>query len=786
MPASLKHLMRNLRRSPASAAAAAVTLSLTLGAAASIFAVVDAVVLTPPPLADPDALVMLGEIPLDDTTGAPRTVAYRTFEAWRERAAPLAAVEAVDGITLTVTGLGPAERLTANNVTSGYLPLLGISPAQGRGFDAGDVGQPVAIVSHALWQGKLAADPAAVGREIVLGGVTHTIVGVLPVRFAAALVGADVWRPFPVTPAQAVLAGYRVRAVGRLAPHVSARELERALDEVSRTSSPPARAAARPVAAVIAGDAPRLLALLAGAAALAMLIAFANLAGLLIVRAIDRGRELAVRSALGAGRAAIAREVLLEAEALVMAGAMGGVLLAWWLTPLAGQITLEQFGNVANREIAVSWRVIAVVAVAAAAGAGIFAMLPAWLTSHRNVVDALRRGATTPSRERSVRRVLVVGEVALALVLLVSLTLVGRSLVAVLRLNPGFEADRVLSLQLALPAANYASPERVVSFYSTLQNRLDERLGPEAVAVIDEIPLTGDGGRLLVSASPKQTGREAVSREAGTSYFAVMRIPLVAGRPFDQRDDAAAPPRVVMSESLAVRLFPSEPAVGRRVWLGADARAAEVVGVAGDVKHRALDEDTLPTVYLSGWQTASRNRILVLRAGRPYADVLAIVREETARLDRNLPVYGTRPLTELVAASPGVPARRVLTATFTGFALLALVLGGIGLFGVVAHDVAARRVELALRIALGASPARIVRATVRQGLLMVSAGLAVGGVLSGWAARVLGAAPFAAGGLDVWSVAAPALVLTLAGVAAVFPTARRAARTDPLLALRSE
>lgn len=786
----LRHLLRNLRRSPASAVAAVLTLSLTLGAGASIFAVVDAVLLTPPPFADPEALVNLGEILADEPASVPRAVRYATFEAWRERAGSLAAMEAADGTHLTLTELGAAERVHVTNVTPGFLPLLGVAPARGRMFEANDLSQPVVILTHAFWRAKLAADPAAIGRQIVLGGRPHTIVGVMPEQFVYPLDQVDVWRPLPLPPADPAAAearaGYRVGVLARLAPNTSPRDLKAALDEVSRRSSPPAQVVATPIATRIARGSTRTLSLLAGAAALALLIVFANVAGLLLVRSIDRRRELAVRTALGARPSEIARQLVLEAETLVAIGIAGGVLLAMWLTPVVGRVALEPFGDLANREVAVSWRVIAVVAMVAAACAGLCGLLPAFVASRGNVVDVLSRGVTPAPRELGLRRVFATGVIALACVLLVSLTLVGRSLRNVLNVNPGFDARGVLALPLLLPAA---SPERVASFYLALQSALEERLGPRTVSVINELPLTHDRGRRFLRIRPAEPAREAVLREAGTAYFDVMRIPIVAGRPFDARDNAAAPPRVVVSQSLAERWFAGEQPIGRQIRLGPGPRApmAEIIGIAGDVKHRALDDEGFwPTVYLSAWQEPSRNVILVVRSQRPDADVVASVREEVARLDRNVPVQGVRLMHDVAAASPGVPARRVLAATFTGFALLAIVLAGIGLFGVVAHDVASRRAELALRIALGADPMRILMRTLGQGAWMVGAGLVVGGVLSIWAARALGSMVFATGRFDPLNVAVAAAVLMVVGAVAVLPAARRAARTDPLSALRSE
>jgi putative ABC transport system permease protein len=780
----LIHLLRHLRRSPTSAAAAVATLALTLGAGASIFAVVDAVLLTPPPFANPDELVVVGETPVDNPAASPRAVGYATFTEWRERAGSTASLEAFDGTNFTLTGLGAAERISASYATPGFLTLLGVAPARGRGFSADDTGQRVAIVSHAFWQGTLGAERGVIGRTLVLGGRPHTIVGVLPRTFAFALSVSDVWLPFPVSPAQAAAAGFRVRVVARLSQAGTPADMARALDEVSRVSTPPARVVAIPIAAAIAGDAARVLTALAGAAALAVLIAFTNFAGLLLVRSTDRRSELAVRRALGAGPLDLVKHTLVEAEVLVALGIASGVLLALWITPVAARLAIEQFGAAANREVAVSWRVIAAVTIVASAFASVCALLPALMGARRTVVSVLRRGTTAPPRELRMRRIVVAGEVALAFVLLVSVAFLGRSLLRVLAVNPGFHAADVLVFNVSVPAEGYPTLERVVSFYSTLHAALAERLGPRATSIVDEVPLTGDRGRALVRVRPAGIGQEAVVREAGDTYFDVMRIPLVAGRSFDSGDNSSAPPRVVVSESLAERLFPSLNAIGRRVSLTGDDRPAEIIGLVRDVAHRALDETPVPTLYRSAWQSSSRNRIIVVRSERP--DATAIVREEVARLDRDLPIYGRRSMAEVVDASPGVAARRLLTATFMAFAVLGVVLGAIGVFGVVAHNVASRRTELAVRIALGANPQRILSATLAQGVLLVGVGLCAGGVSSIWATRALSAALVAKERLDVASTALAAAVLLMATVGAILPAALKAARTDPLIALRAE
>jgi predicted permease len=382
------------------------------------------------------------------------------------------------------------------------------------------------------------------------------------------------------------------------------------------------------------------------------------------------------------------------------------------------------------------------------------------------------------------RRVMVAAEVASAFVLLVSMALVGRTLFSVLAVNPGFDARGVVALPVSLPRASYPTDERVAAFYASLQNALAERLGQGAASVIDEMPLTHDRGRRLVGLRENEMGREAVVRAAGPGYFEVMRIPIVSGRSFTAGDDLSAPPRAVISQSLSRRVFEGQQPIGRQIRLGA--QTVEVVGVVGDVKHRALDDPPLPTAYVPALQVPSRTSIIVVRSDRRVDDVAAAVRTVVSRLDGNVPVYGVRPMTAVVNVSPGVPQRRLLAIVFTAFAVLAVCLSAIGLFGVAAHDVACRRFELAVRVAFGANPRHLLGTTLGRGAVMVGMGLAAGGVLSMWAARALGGIIATSGRTDALSVAVAAVVLIATGASAVLPAALRAARTDPLIAIRGE
>jgi putative ABC transport system permease protein len=781
----LRHLGRNLRRHPTSAVAAALVLALTLGVGASIHAVVDAVLLTPPPFADPEALVIVGESPIDEPMGSRRPVAYGTFERWRERAGTIATLEAFDGTTLTLTGLGPAERVSVVDATPALLTLLGVAPALGRTFAANDVGRPVVIVSHAFWQAKLKGAPDVIGQSVLLGNQPHTIVGVFPERFLFAIDRSEMWRALPVTAAEGTRSGYRVRVVARLAAGVSAAMLTDRLSEVSRQAVPPARVMATPLATAIAGGSIGTLSLLAGAASVAILIAFFNLSGLLLVRSLDRRRELAVRAALGAGASEPARQLSLEAFVLVGAGFAGGVWLAALMTPLIGRLALE-FTGLGGQDVSVGWRTVAGMAMLAVVGAGVCGVLPAAVAARWTAPSLLQRSTTDSRHHLRLRRLFVTGEVAVAFVLLIAMTLLGRSLFVALRIDPGFEAAGLLTAQVALPPARYPTLERRASFYRTLQATLQDRLGADAVAVVDELPLTGDRGRSLVGLDRNDAVREAVVRTASPRYFSVMRIPVLAGRPLDARDDASAPPRAVISASLAARLFGVSRAVGRRLWLSAGPHTVEVVGVVGDVKHRALTDPFLPTVYVSGLQAPSGASILVVRSGRSDIDTLAVVRDEVGRMDRDLPVYRPRPMQAVVEASPGVPAARLLTAAFSGFAVLAVVLSVVGLFGIAAHDVSRRRAEIRLRAALGASPIQLLRNFVAPSAALIVGGLAVGGVLSLLVVPALARATFIPVEPDTAGVVLAALVLTAAGTLAVLPATLRAARTAPLTAFRAD
>ena len=763
------------RHSRVTAAAAVLILSLTLGAGAAILALVDAVLLTPPPFADPRSLVVLSEAPVDDAGEARRAV-YSTFEVWRDRAGAMASLEAVDGANLTLTGLGPAERVSANDVTPGFLRQLGVAPSLGRTFEPADAGQAIVIVSDRIWREKLNGDPNVIGRSVVLGGVSHTIIGVLPKPSRFDPTAADFWRPIPFAITPSFRSSYRVSVYARLSPQASAASLGAALDQVSRRSSPPSRVVVTPIHRVATDAARGTLGVLSAAAGIAVLMAFVNIGGLLVIRSIDRQRELAIRSALGARPSVIARQMLVETQTLVAIGIAGGSLLALWITAPLARLTLAQLAGTSPMEVEVSWRVMAAVAIAASLGGALCTLPPALGAARRGVVDTLRRGATASPRELILRRILVVVQVTLAFVLIASVTLAGGNLRRLLKTSPGFDADGVVLMKLSLPAAAYPE-ERIAAFYTTLQDTLVDRLGRGSIAAANEVPLDGSVSRQVWRVTADDPGREAIVREVTPDYFEVMRIRLIAGRALDARDNTSPPQRAVISESMA-KMLGSGNAVGRQI-ASASLGAAEIAGVVADVKHQSLDESVEPTVYVPAARSPSRSMVLVARTARPAADVIAVVREEVSRLDASLPVYGVSALTDIVARSRGMRERRVVTAAFIGFAVLAIVLASVGLLAVTAHDALSRRREFALRMAIGAPPVRILAGVIQQAAVMVMAGAAAGAILSIWMNGVLVAAGVAAVRVSTLSIGLPAAIVSGAALIAVIPAIKSALAVDP-------
>ena len=785
MLTDLAHALRSLSRTPASAGAAVLTIALVLGAGVSLVTLVEEVLWTPLPFPDAQSLVHVGETPLSDPQGAMRPVTRSTFEAWSKASeGVLSALEAYDATNVTLSGDGHADRVGANRVSPTFFTTLGVRPSLGRVPSTNDAGK-VVVISSQLWRARFGGDPDVLGRTLTVAAEPHVIIGVLPDEFRFAVSNGDLWMPLS-TPTSVEGENARLlRVVGRLAPGATTAAAAAALDRVSVDSVPSSRAVVRPLRDVVVGNAAGTLWLLAAAAAFALVMAAANLAGLLLMRWADREREIAIRAALGASRWVPVRSIVAESHLIVAAGAAGGLMLAMWLSPLVQRIAADQINTALLTSRTVGVKTMWLLAAGALFAAWASAAQPIMraLRSAR-ILDSAQRGST-PRLRGFAGRGLIVGQLTISFVLLAALVGVGQSLRGMLSTDAGFSAERVLTMRVAVPAAVYPDNDRVAMFYSTLQLRLREALGP-TVAIIDELPLTHDRGRADVAAAAGREPVDTVIRTAGPDYFDVMSIPLIFGRSFDAGDHAGAPARVVLGAALARRLFPDRDPVGQRIWFPNTRTSAEVVGVVGNVKLASLDESDIPLLYVSALQQPSRGVHLVIRSALPDASVLAEVRRIVASVDPDVPVYAPLSLQEVVRTSRGLPTRRVLIAAFSAFTTLALAVMSIGLFGLLSHHVARRRREIAIRMTLGASPQRLRTNIVAQTSALALGGIVGGALLSVPATAALRGLVGDPGPFELTPYIAAGVVSLSVALIAGFGPAQRAARTNPVVMLRAE
>ena len=783
MRLTLRHLVRTLRASPLSAGAAVLMLAATFGVGTTLFALLDSVVLTKPPFYRPESLVLAGAAPIRGTSASPRPVSWRTFERWREQRHVLEQAEAFDPTNMTLTGRGSAERVSVTAVTPGFFSLLGVTPQRGQLWTTTQQFENVVLVSERFWDTHLHRDPNAVGTALILGGQSYTVLGVLPRRFTFGLDRADLWCPLRPPHAGSAGEGPTVRVVARTVPGLAADQVSEVLQREAPPSTPSIAAVAA-LTQLVAGPLRTLLPALLVAASIASALALFNLTTLLAVRAAARTREFAVRRALGASRRHVAGQLLLEAHALVACGAAGGMLLAMWLTPLAGHLASEQFRTAAAEGLTLGWRSIATLGAAA--------LVCAWLCGLPVAARALRTPAGVPAfrstagaGETLFRRILVAGELSLAFALFASLASAAGSLQRAAASDVGFAPAGVTTAGVSLPGARYPDDDAVSAFYRRLDEALTARFGRSGVALIDELPLTGDSGRRLVGAAEAEMTTEAVQRAAGPGYFPAMRIPLLEGRGFAASDDGHTGQRIMISRALAVEMFGDAPAAGRRLWLRG-LGPAEVIGVVGDVRHRTVDESPVPTVYVSAWHFPSPTSRVVVRSREPHSTVISAMRDIVRRLDADLPVYAVQTMTDVVRASPGMAERRVAAWCLVAFAALAVTVAVLGVFGVLTHEAARRRLEFAIRVALGADRYQVSAAMLSHTATFVVAALVAGSVLAMVGIRLLGGVVPGIDAGDPRSLAgAAAAILALAALAAV-PPLWRLWRIEPAAILRGE
>ena len=798
----LRYSLRALAKSPGFAAAAVATLALGIAANTVIFSLADAVLLRPLPYRRPERLVVLWEGRFSRPQER-NVISAANFLDWKSQSHAFEdmALSTWSGVTLVDSG--SPERLDGRAVTANLFSVLGVAPALGRTFSAeeGAPGGPAAILlSHGLWMRRFGGDPGVVGRPVRTGEGAALVVGVMPRGFRP--IGTEeYWEPFRFT--QDALKNWGRFAVGwaRLKPGVSAEAAQREMSLIARRLErvrPDFDAGwdvrVVPIAEDVSGSARPLLVVLAGAVVLLFLLACANVANLLLARALAREKELAIRRALGASGARIARQWTAEGLLLAFAGCASGLAAAVWglhavVTAAAGKVPRLEEAAVSGRSVAFAAAVSAAVALA-------YGLLPGARRRGLDLAGSLSGGdrATAGKRAASWRGALVASQIAIALVLLVGAGLVARSLQSLGRVQPGFDPAGVLTFRMTLPENRYLTGKRQNDFFEEIAARVRSLPGVRAAGLVNTPPLGGFGpgtsfgveGAPRVAAADRPTADiRTVDRDA----LAALGIPLVSGRGFADSDRAGAPAVVLVNRTLANRIFGGESPIGRRLvvsWgLPDGSGPVEIVGVVGDVRLSALDRPPRPAIYYAARQSPNSLMNLVVKtaAADPTA-LLPAIREELKRLDPTIAVERPDTLESLLSRS--TQGRRLPMIFLGPFSLAALLLAAVGTYGVLAFAVRQRSRELGIRIALGAQSSDVLRLVLGHAALLTAAGLAAGAVGALLATRAMRSLLFGVEPADPITFAAVALGVAAVSFAAGWLPARRATRIDPARALRSQ
>ncbi len=799
MFAQVRLALRSLRRAPAFTLAAVATLALGIGANTAIFSVVSGVLLDPLGYPEPDRLVVVWG---RHVTIGRETASLPDFLDWRTGARAFESLAAMTHTRFNLTGAGEPEVVWGGIATASLLDVFGTVPSIGRGFRAEEergAAPRVAMLGEGYWRRRFGASRDVVGRPVLLSGVPHTVVGIVPAALRLER-PVDVWTPLVTDSTRPRRADF-LTVFGRLRRGVTperaqhemttiARRLERQYPETNEGWS----AEVVGLREQVVGEVRPALLVFMGAVGLVLLIACANVANLMLARVAARGREMTVRAALGASRARLAGELLLESAVLGLLGGGLGLLLAVWGIESVRSLAPGTIPRV--EEIGLDLRVIGFsVALSLLSGLA-FGLVPAWRLSGGDLKDGLTeggRGVAGGVGLHRARSALVLAEVALAFVLLSGAALLLRSFDRLMRVDPGFSADHVLTARVTLPRTRYADESSRLGFADRLLAEAAAQPGVRSVAIVSDAPL-GDSPPYLSfdiqgGAAPSGASvQDAAVFTASPGYFETLRIPLVEGRFYDATDRAGGDPVVVINRTMARRFWSGRDALGARITLDdpadPDARWLTVVGIAGDIRHERLADQVYPQIYLPFAQAPTRSMVLAARAERAPAELAPAIRRSLAGLDPELALADVGSLEERKAASLARP--RVNAAVLGAFALSALVLAAVGIYGVVAYGVVQRTRELGIRMALGAGGSSLLRMVIRQGMTPVLAGMAVGlaGALAG--GRALRSLLFGVEAGDPATLAAVTCFLVAVALAAIYLPARRAARSDPMTALRNE
>jgi putative ABC transport system permease protein len=791
-----------LWKRPGFTAVAVVTLALGIGANTAIFSVINSVLLAPLPYEDPDRLVMVWERQVISNTSQ-QPVSWPNFEEWKAQNKVFEQLAASRGATFNLTRGGETERVTGARVTGNLYSLLRVKPILGRDFLEAE-GRPgaeaVALVSYGLWQRLYGADPRLVGQPLQVDGIPYTVIGVLPPGLSFPTADTDLVVPLLPTAREQVRANHFIRVLGRLRPGVSLDEARAEMETVSarlEQENPATNAGWRveliPLYEQLVGNVRPALLILLGAVGCILLIACANVANLLLARAVGREMELAVRTALGASRWRLIRQLLTESMLLSLCGGLLGLLLAVWGVPALTRLGSGSIPRVG--EIGISYRVLAFTVLVSLLTGLIFGIVPALQSSSGRLTNSLkdgRRGSTGGLMHKRVLGLLVVSEVALALVLLVGAGLMIRSFASVRQVSPGYDPKGILTLGVGLSPIKYPELQQQAAFYEELLNRVEALPGVVSVAGVSRPPVVAviSSTDFTIQGIPVAPGHEpsAEYRVISTRYFKTLGIPVAGGREFTARDTKDTPDAIVINKAMAERFWPGADPVGRRIQLSAErTRWREIVGVVGNEKLSGLDGEMLPAIYVpltqNTFPNAMRSLFLVVRAQGEPTGLARGIEKELRSMDQEQAVFQVRLLEEVIYNS--LAQRRFNSSLLVIFAALAGLLAAVGIYGVIAYMVTQRTHEIGVRVALGAQPGDVFRLVLGQGVKLTLIGIAVGLFAALALTRVLSTLLYGVSATDPATFLIIPLLLTAVALLASYVPARRATKVEPVIALRN-
>ncbi len=801
----IRYAFRLLTKSPGFTAIAILTLALGIGANTAIFTVVNAVLLRPLPFQDPSRLVLVAEKSQYPTI----STSYQNWLDWRDQSHSFESVEATRPSTIALTGAGQPERLNSQNMTAGIFPLLGVKAIIGRTFLAEEDragGNPVVVISYGLWQRHFGASQEIIGKNLTLDSQPYTVIGVLPSGFQL-MFPADVYLPF--TPWARTLPDDRnwhpgIFAVARLKPGVTREQARTEMVGITKRLEQQYPDYNTSVSANIVGVQDQMvqnvrpaLLLLLGAVAAVLLIACVNVANLLIARAASRSREVAIRTAMGASRGRVLRQLLTESVLLSLSGGVLGVLMA--IAALGPLIKLAAGSVPQAFTISLDYRVL-IFTIAVSVFTGVFfGIAPALSTTKLDLRETLNegsRGSTASPGQHRIRGFLVAAEIAAAMLLLIGSGLLLRSFERLQEVPPGFQPDHLLAVDLPLSRNAYAKPDQRFEFFDRLVERAQALPGVRSAAAASSLPLSSSAGviHFNIHGRPPKSPHDFIAAGYFTvtpHYFETIGVPLLQGRFISASDSEKAPAVVVINSTMARTYWPNESPLGKRMQLGAlpedDVPWMEVVGVVGDVLQNLgnapATEMYLPFRQADALLPVFQLSLVIRTATEPHAAVSSL-RSAVAEIDPNQPIVNMRSMEEHISTNVSQPRFRAWLIGI--FAMLALVLAAVGVYGVMSYAVTQRTSEIGIRVTMGAQPRDVFRIIVGEGLRLALVGIAIGLVTALALTRLLRRFLFGISAYDPITFIGVSVILTVVAVAACYFPARRATQVDPLVALRYE